>query len=230
MSDVTVVPLTADRFGDLVDLFGTRGDPSWCWCQYFLTTGRSYERSATHNKEQLRSQVQSATSPVGLLAYAAGPASGTQSPPGGAKERSPVGWVQLGPRPRFPRITESRGLRALASGTGDHLDDESVWAITCFVVKVGWRRKGVAAALLDAAIAFARDAGATALVGHPVDVEARTTRVGGSELYHGAASTFASAGFEVVGRTGATRPVMRLQLTAREAPSAGRGGRGGGAA
>lgn len=198
--------MAPERFDDLAALFGTRGDPSWCWCQYFLTTGRSYERSAEHNKQALRAQVQSSTRPVGLLAYAAGPGPAPTDTPGA------VGWVQLGPRPSFPRVVQNRTLRAVAGAGGDDLADESVWAVTCFVVKVGWRRRGIGTRLLAAAIELARSSGAAALVGHPVDVTARTTRVGGSELYHGAASTFRAAGFEVVGRTGATRPVMRLDL------------------
>lgn len=219
MIDLTIVALSPDRFSDLVELFGTRGDPSWCWCQYFRTTGRTYERSAEHNKRRLCAQVQSATVPVGLIAYAAGsaPEPGAPAAVGGTGRPEghgvPVGWVQLGPRPSFPRLTQSRPLRAVAAASHDDLADESVWAITCFVVKVGWRRRGIARALLDAAVEMARDHGASAVVGHPVDVSARATRVGGSELYHGAASTFAAAGFEVVGRTGSTRPVMRLGLT-----------------
>jgi GNAT superfamily N-acetyltransferase len=224
MADLTIVPVTEDRFGDLVELFGTRGDPSWCWCQYFRTTGDSYHRSAEHNRSQLCAQVQSATVPVGLIAYAAGlgPMASSPSAVVGSEQaadmeppsaaRRPVGWVQAGPRPSFPRITGSRTLRAVAAEVDDDLGDESVWAITCFVVKVGWRRQGVATALLAGAIELARDHGASAVVGHPVDVAARATRVGGSELYHGVVSTFAAAGFEVVGRTGATRPVMRLEL------------------
>lgn len=215
MTDVTILPITAERFVDLVELFGTRGAPSWCWCQYFLTTGSSYERSAEDNKAQLRSQVQSSTSPVGLIAYAAGPGPAGAPGPSAAGEATAVGWVQLGPRPKFPRITQSRGLQKVAAEEGDDLEDDCVWAVTCFVVKVGWRRKGIGGALLKAAAQVARDAGAGAVVGHPVDVAARAGRVGGSELYHGAASTFAAAGFEVVGRTGATRPVMRLDLRTR---------------
>lgn len=222
MIDLTITPLTTDRFEDLVELFGTRGDPSWCWCQYFRTTGRTYERSAERNKRQLLSQVRAATLPVGLIAYAAELAPETGAPAGAVGARrsgergrrpSPVGWVQLGPRPSFPRITESRTVRAVAAGSHEDLGDESVWAITCFVVKVGWRRQGISRALLAAAIETAREQRAAAVVGHPVDVSARTTQVGGSELYHGVATVFAAAGFEIVGRTGATRPVMRLDLT-----------------
>lgn len=205
MADVVIHPITSDRYADVVDLFGTRGDPSWCWCQYYLTTGDSYERSAEANREALREQVTAASRPVGLVAYAAEPV------PGGGPGQA-VGWVQLGPRPTFVRVVRGRELGRLAASTGDDLTDDSVWAVTCFVVKVGHRRRGVGRALLAAAVETAREQGARAIVGHPVDVSARTTRVGSSELFHGAASTFAAAGFREVGRTGRTRPVMRLDL------------------
>lgn len=210
---VSILPVTPERFDDVVELFGTRGYPSWCWCQYFVTSGSAYQRSARNNKRELRDQVQSATRPIGLIAYAAEPAAGRAGAPSGARSTIPVGWVRVGPRPSFVRVTGNRALRALAQAKHDDLADESVWAVTCFVVKVGWRRRGIAADLLEAAVQLARESGASAVVGHPVDIAARSTRVGGSELYHGAASTFAAAGFEVVGRTGATRLVMRLDLT-----------------
>ena len=91
-------------------------------------------------------------------------------------------------------------------------DDESVWRTACFVVKVGFRRKGVATALLEAAIPFAREHGAEVLEGHPVDVAARQGRSAGAILYHGVLSTFLAAGFTEVGRTGPARPVVRLVL------------------
>lgn len=192
---LTVEPVTAERWEDVVAVFGTRGDPSWCWCQYFLTTGRDDAHSAEENRGALRSQVTSADRPPGLLAYAAG---------------TPVGWVQLGPRTAYPRIT---GNRALAKVTGDDLDDDRVWSVTCFVVKVGHRRRGVATALLDAAVDFSRAEGARVLEGRPVDVAARASgKASGAELFHGAASTFTAAGFSEVGRTGPSRPVMRLEL------------------
>ena len=208
MADVVIHPMSRDRWDDLVGLFGTRGAPSWCWCQYFLTTGRSYERSAQDNMADLRAQVTSAETPAGLIAYAAEGVADAGDGHEGPAEGTGVGWVQVGPRTRFPRITTSRDMPKVV----DDLGDESVWAVTCFVVKVGWRRRGIGAQLLDAAVQLARSSGASAVVGHPVDVAARTIRVGGSDLYHGAASTFARAGFHEVGRTGATRPVMRLDL------------------
>ena len=197
--DLEVRALTPSRFDDVVDLFGTRGDPSWCWCQYFLTTGNDDTRSADDNREALRAQAARRRRP-GLVAYAGG---------------TPVGWVQVGPRPSYPRLT---GNRALAKVAGDDMGDTGVWAVTCFVVKVGRRRRGVGAALLDAAVTAARGAGAHTLEGHPVDVAARGGRSGSAELYHGALSTFLAAGFTEVGRTGPSRPVVRLALREPDPP------------
>ena len=191
--DLDVRALTPARFDDVVDLFGTRGDPSWCWCQFFVTTGRDYTRSADVNREALRAQASRRPRP-GLVAYAEG---------------APVGWVQVGPRPSFPRWGGNRTVQAVA---GDDLDDRGVWAVTCFVVKVGHRRRGIGAKLLGAAVAHARDAGAHTLEGHPVDVAARKSRSSSAELYHGTLSTFLATGFEEVGRTGPTRPLVRLTL------------------
>ena len=192
--DLEFRALTRGRFADVVDLFGTRGDPSWCWCQYFVTTGDAYRHSSDANRAALERQAAHRPSP-GLIAYAGG---------------TPVGWVQVGPRTAYPRLC---GNRALVSVVGDDIDDPQVWAVTCFVVRVGHRRKGVGEALLAAAVRCARDAGAHVLEGHPVDTAARPTgRVSSADLYHGAASTFAAAGFTEVGRTSRHRPVMRLDL------------------
>jgi GNAT superfamily N-acetyltransferase len=196
--DLVIHPATPDRWDDLVALFGTRGDPSWCWCQYFVTTGDSYRESSDRNRAALHDQVSAAVVPPGLLAYAAGPRSGAA-----------LGWVQVGPRPIFPRVT---GSRSLARVVGEDTGDESVWRTTCFVVKVGERRKGVARTLLAGAVDFARQHGARILEAHPVDVAARSSRVGGAELYHGTLSMFLDAGFVEVGRTGGTRPVVRRAL------------------
>ena len=191
--DLEVRALTPARFDDVVELFGTRGDPSWCWCQFFLTTGGDYTRSTDANREALKAQAARRPRP-GLLAYAEG---------------TPVGWVQVGPRPCLPAVVRQRALLGVS---GDDVDDAGVWAVTCFVVKVGWRRRGIGAALLDAAVSAAREAGAQTLEGHPVDVTARGGRPRSADLYHGALTTFLAAGFGEVGRTGPTRPVVRLDL------------------
>ncbi|HZI96368.1 MAG TPA: GNAT family N-acetyltransferase, partial [Actinomycetales bacterium] len=91
------------------------------------------------------------------------------------------------------------------------LDDGSIWAVTCFVVRTGFRRRGLAGALLDAAVAFAREHGARVVEGYPVDVASRTS-VSSSELFHGSLTLFTGAGFAEVARHGAAGPVVRLAL------------------
>ena len=130
---------TVERWSDLVTVFGTRGDPSWCWCQFFLTTGNRYRDSAERNRADLEAQVREAKVPPGLLAYRNG---------------EPIGWLQLGPRTSYPRVT---GQAALAKIVGDRDAGERVWRTTCFVVRAGHRKQGVAGALLAAGVEYAAE-------------------------------------------------------------------------
>jgi GNAT superfamily N-acetyltransferase len=92
-------------------------------------------------------------------------------------------------------------------------EDVGVWWVTCFVVDRKHRRSGIGSALLQAAVEFAREHGATAIEGHPVDVTAlKAAQVAGSAIYTGTEAMFAAAGFVEVARTYASRPVMRLVL------------------
>lgn len=194
---IQVQPATADRWSDLVAVFGRRGeDPSWDWCQLFLRSEPlrpSPSGPPADNRGALYEEITQAVVPAGLIAYADG---------------HPVGWTRVGPRNAFPGI---RGNRALAKLRSD--DDAGVWWVTCFAVDGRSRRSGVGGALLRAAVAFARDHGATAVEGHPVDVAGlKAATVAGSALYTGTMAMFVAAGFAEVGRTSRTRPVMRLSL------------------
>jgi GNAT superfamily N-acetyltransferase len=82
-----------------------------------------------------------------------------------------------------------------------------VWAVTCFVVRVGHRRRGVASALLDGAVDLARRHGAAVVEGYPVDTSAR--KASSAELYHGPLSVFGAAGFTEVARPSPARAVVR---------------------
>ena len=85
--------------------------------------------------------------------------------------------------------------------------------MTCFAVDARHRGHGVGRALLTGAVAHARDHGASAIEGHPVDVDRlKARKVSGSALYTGTLAMFAAAGFTEIGRTFVSRPVMRLSL------------------
>lgn len=196
---IEVRSATADRWSDVVAVFGRRGeDPSWCWCRLFLRS-ESAEPSASEavpdNRSALHQEIIHAEVAPGLIAYVDG---------------HPAGWTRIGPRSAFPGV---RGNKALARVLTD--DDAGAWWVTCFAVDSRYRRSGVGLALLEAAVEFARQHGATAVEGHPVDVAGlKAARVAPSALYTGTMAMFAAAGFAEVARTYPTRPVMRHSIEA----------------
>jgi len=189
---VEVRAATPDRWDDVVTVFGRRGrDPSWCWCRLFLRPpgGPTVSESRPNNRDALRREIAHATVAPGLLAYA---------------DDQPVGWTRVGPRSDFPRVNGNRALARVLT------EDPGVWWVTCFVVESRYRRSGVGTTLLESAVEFARDHGATAVEGHPVDVPAlRAAQVSGSAIFTGTVAMFSAAGFSEVARTYPTRPVMR---------------------
>lgn len=193
-TDLRIIPVAAAPWGDVAQVFGTRGDPAGCWCQYFKITNKEWNASGRDEFQSLLRRQTSEDGPgPGLLAYAGG---------------EPVGWCAVEPRPRYPRILSSK----IASfGRADLDDDESVWAITCVVVRVGHRRQGFSAALVTAAVAHARAGGARVIEGYPVDTS-DGAKASAADLYHGTVSVFEAAGFEVVARPTARRAVVRQEL------------------
>jgi len=118
-----------------------------------------------------------------------------------------VGWCGIGPRTEMERLSRSRTLPSI--------DDRPLWSIVCFLVRVGYRRQGVARALLDGAIAYARELAAAGLEAYPIDPKGR--RVDVAFAYVGTTSMFERAGFRRVVETasrsaGRPRWLMRLDL------------------
>jgi GNAT superfamily N-acetyltransferase len=192
--EAVVVPATPNRWPDLEALFGTRGDPARCWCRWFYAGAQvAPGAAAAANREALRGQVRQGP-PPGVLAY---------------RDDEPVGWCAVAPRPSYTRLPRMQVLRGTPP---DELTDAAVWSVTCFVVRVGQRRSGVARALLDGAVRLACEGGARVVEGYPVDVAAKGA-TSSAELYHGPLSTFLAAGFREVARPGPARPVVRLELS-----------------
>src|SRR5215211_2798459 len=195
--EVVVQPLTAERWDALAALFSEGGDPKWCWCQYFRVRGLDWSNSNPDaNRERLHRQA-SAGPPPGLVALLGDRA---------------VGWVSLGPRTTFDRLNHAKLLAPV--------DELPTWSIVCFVVSRQARRSGVARALLDAAILYARDTGADRLEAYPVDTQGE--KIAAANAYHGTLSMFEAAGFEIVerrqfNRTSPVRPIVRLELANRAA-------------
>ncbi len=187
---VTVVRLAPDRFDDLAALFRTGTETRWCWCMYFRRTAREFSAaSAAENRVALEG-LGAAEPAAGYLAYRAG---------------APAGWVSAGPIEGYPRIGGSRFY--------PRTDPRPVWSIVCFFVAPGDRRRGVARALLEAAVGAARAAGAPAIEAYPIEAAGPRNP---SSLYRGPLPLYLRAGFAEVARVpvppGATRVIVRREL------------------
>ena len=203
ISELEIVPLTPARLPDLAALFGQGGDPRWCWCSFFRKReGWSAKREdLATNRATLEDAVrtlQTEDRAPGLVAYRDGEA---------------VGWVSLGPRTDYDRLEHSTVLR--------RIDDKPVWSIVCFVVGRKSRGQGIANAMLDAAIAYAREHGATLLEAYPTDTHGK--HIQAADAYRGTLSMFERAGFGVAARrqfnaTSPIHPIVRRRV--RKGPRA----------
>jgi GNAT superfamily N-acetyltransferase len=196
--DLVIRPLTSELFADLAELFAT-GDPRWCWCMYFRRRGMDW---STASREDNRADLERLAA-VG--ATGDGPAPGLVA----MRDGRAIGWVSVGPRADYDRLAASKLLAPI--------DDRPVWSIVCFVVAARERRRGVARALLAAAIEYAREHGADTIEAYPLH-EGRG-RVPSSSAYVGTQAMFERAGFRVVDTrrwndSAPPRPIVRLELGA----------------
>ena len=113
----------------------------------------------------------------------------------------PAGWCAVAPRADHPRLL--RDFRVPWLGRNEDRTDPTVWAVTCFVTRAGYRRRGIGRALARASVPFARARGARALEGYPDLVD------GGSV---GTLAMFTDAGFTEVSRPGNRRAVLRINF------------------
>lgn len=193
MPEVDIRPATPDRFADAQRALSGGGDGRSCQCQWWTITNAEFQRSSVdERRELLRTELEDELPPA-LIAYVDGEA---------------AGWVRVGPRTRQVRLGRTKQL---VSATQEPWDDESVWAVSCFVVRTEHRGAGLTERLLAAAVDFARSHGARVLEGYPVD-PAEGSRKSANELYRGVVSTFASAGFREVNRPKPDRAVFALEL------------------
>jgi GNAT superfamily N-acetyltransferase len=192
-----IVPASPAAWDALADLFAHRGGPDtpFCWCIFWRVRSKDFaESTPATNRAHLRALIEEGP-PPGLLALDDGRA---------------VGWVGLAPRPEYNRIENSRVI--------PRVEGPVPWSVTCFVVSADSRARGIASALLAAALDHARAAGAKAVEGYPIDPAAAPGgRVRDTGAYTGTRSMFERAGFRLAAETtsksgGAPRVVMRRDL------------------
>lgn len=194
---VDVVPATAERFGDVTRLVGPGPNAKGaCWC----LAPRFANSEVPDGREQKMRELCEEEVPPGLVAYVDG---------------EPAGWIGLGPKTGIPRLMRSRLI--------PHVDDdEGVWSILCLKVLSPYRRRGLAALLLNRTADYARDRGVRALEAYPIDPEG--DRINVSFGHVGFTGMFADLGFERVAPTqmhAAQRVRWLMRLPLRPAAAGG---------
>jgi GNAT superfamily N-acetyltransferase len=193
-----VVPASANRFPAVADVLSPGGKGA-CWCMYHRMSASEYGRAsadelavqAPERERQMRARCGRTPAP-GMLAYLDG---------------VPVGWCGLGPHGEFTRLVRSRTIPAPFSPTA--------WAVVCSLVRPGYRRRGVASALLRGAVDYARTFAAPGIEGYPVGTVGQ--RIDTTFAYVGTVAMFEAAGFRRIAKTDAhsarlARWVMRKGL------------------
>jgi GNAT superfamily N-acetyltransferase len=97
------------------------------------------------------------------------------------------------------------------TGRSEDKDDDSVWSVTCMVVRKGYRGRGLTYLLARATIDHARTRGARALEAYPMVTQAGKTITWG-ELHVGPHQAFEEAGFQEITRPTVRRTVMRIDF------------------
>ena len=191
-----IVPASVDRFDDVKELLGVSGEAG-CWCQAWRGFDAKAISGGRSRPELLRQQMEGGPPAPGYIAYLEG---------------TPVGWVGVSVRTETPRLVNSRTIPAI--------DDLPVWSIGCFQIRPGYRRRGIARALLAGVVGAAREAGAPGVEAYPIDPGGARVEVGAG--FVGIASMFDAAGFRRVLTTdGHSGRLPRLLVRLDLAPTSG---------
>lgn len=182
----------ATEFDDVATLVGPKKPTSnVCFClSYRIGSKENNELRGPARADRVRELCRQ-DPPPGVIAYL---------------DDEPVGWAALQPR-RDTSFATNRRI--------PHVDDVDVWSLWCIRVRPGHRKRGISHALVEGAVAYARERGAPAVESYPVDN--RGERVDLTMAYVGTKSLFEKAGFSQVSETrsvlnGFPRVLMRLDL------------------
>ena len=199
-SDVVVVPATADRFDDVVTMLNPRGRESACWCMHWRTPPKE---DVLRRGEYLYDLSTRDPAP-GMLAYLNEQGSSSVV----------VGWVGFAPKSAARSLQHSRVLPR-----GEPETWPTTWAVMCFVVRPGYRRRGVARSLLRGAVEYAAAHGARVVEGYPVEPEPGR-RVPVSAAFVGTVALFESVGFDRVEATRGSSGKLQRWVLRRELATA----------
>jgi GNAT superfamily N-acetyltransferase len=161
------------RFDDFFEIVGVKKPGGkGCWCMAY----RDSRVPDEGRPEFMRQLCESAPGP-GVIAYLDG---------------VPAGRCSVAPRSSYRRLMHSRTI--------PFVDDRDAWVAVCFVVRGGYRRRGLMHSLLDGAVAHASAHAAEVIEGYPVEVP-NGARVDVTSGYVGTTRLFEAHGFHRAGPT-----------------------------
>lgn len=185
--NLEIYSLDKSRWDNFESLLGDRGGCGGCWCMSWRLQRSDFEQQkGNENKLAMRALVEQ-NEKVGILAYIDG---------------KPIGWCAVAPREVYPRLENSRVWK--------RIDDEQVWAITCFFITKSHRRKGVSFELLKGAINYCRANHVKVVEGYPV-VPYRDN-IPDAFAWTGIPNVFEKAGFVVAEKRSQSKPIMRYYI------------------
>jgi GNAT superfamily N-acetyltransferase len=185
--------LTPALWPEIEKLFGNNGACGGCWCMWWRVErgGKLWESTKGKPAKRTFRELVVTGRARGIVAFAAG---------------EPVGWCSFGPRADFPRLDRVRAYR--------RPDTDGVWSINCFFIPRPFRGKGVARALLKAAVQACTHHGAQVIEGYPVITSREGKQLAAAFSWTGPLKIFEEQGFEVVQATPPTKPLVRRTLEA----------------
>lgn len=159
----------------LMDCMGEVLLGSWgagCWCMFPRLGAADGLQMGSRGRREAMTRLARRRRAPGLLAF---------------EGDEPVGWIAIAPRPEFRRVDSSRAT--------PRVDDVDVWIIPCITVRPSARGRGIALALIRAAVAYAKEQGAPTVEAYPRAGSARTKD---DNAYFGTEPLFRRAGFRVI--------------------------------
>lgn len=197
---------SAQHADGLLALFEAAG--TGCYCNYWHFPGDKnawLERCYIHPEQNRAALLARLSEPELCGVVASGPATVSGAGP-------VCGWLKLERARALPKLYDQRVYRGLPCFAEAHGNRENVYAVGCCYVAETERGRGVARALLRAAIDSARSAGASALEAFPRAAPAAADApLRADEIWMGPESLFAEAGFAKVSDF-RPYPVLRLHL------------------
>ncbi|MCC7140785.1 MAG: GNAT family N-acetyltransferase [Candidatus Eisenbacteria bacterium] len=182
--NVSVRRLEPGLRGDFYALHSEANDCAWCSCAaWWVPTWKEFAVHTAEQNRAIRDGLFNRGECDGFLLYL---------------DEQVVGWTQVGPRDRLPKLLAQYGLEP----------NPEIWAITCFFVAPAVRGRKLAHQLLAAVLASLAEDGVKCIQAFPKRSSSRDP----GEAWTGPESLYRAFGFEVI-REDPRLPILEFRKT-----------------